>query len=106
MTKKTCYAVYFGLEQISPIFESFDKAYNWANERYDIDDDRVSIDTVNPNDLYTDEEVRKTAKEDFLDAYECGQVKLIESTREIEYEDFTEEDKELYMETYNSLING
>lgn len=54
----------------------------------------------------TRKKIISCAKQDFLYAYECGQAKLIESTHEVEYEDFTEEDKELYMETYNSLING
>lgn len=51
MNAKKFYAVFLGEDQVSPVYDSYEAADAWAEEHYDLEDDRVSIDEVeNPND--------------------------------------------------------
>lgn len=50
MDDKKFYAVFLGEDQVSPVYNSLRDANSWAEERFDLDDDRVSIEEVeNPN---------------------------------------------------------
>lgn len=44
MTK--CFAIFLNGEQISPSFKTEDEASRWGIERYDVADDRITVDVV------------------------------------------------------------
>lgn len=48
MTKR--FAIFLNGEQISPSFETEDEASSWGSERYDVDDDRITVDIVYEDD--------------------------------------------------------
>lgn len=45
-----CFAIFLNGEQISPSFKTEDEASRWGNERYDFDDDRITVDVVYEDD--------------------------------------------------------